>query len=296
MVGHSGKNGCCLYCGVCGHRKEHSTHYYPALLCPHDHIVPGTDLHDFNVFNLPEGSSSDYGDNLKKIISVHNQTQWDKMKTETGLTKPPLILGLDPTRSLGVPLSITPNIMHLANNISDLLISLWHGTMDVAPNDNRDSWDWATLSDRNTWIAHGWDVKNAGQHLPRSFNRKPHNITNKINTQYKTWEFHLYTFGITPALLYGTLPLKYWFHYCMLMCAFQIMCQHSITKQQLQDVQALLCNWEYLFERYTTSSRKAGFTLSAPLSTRSCTLLMKLFKKVPQFVTLSGPWSTQSET
>ncbi|KIK74789.1 hypothetical protein PAXRUDRAFT_174617, partial [Paxillus rubicundulus Ve08.2h10] len=124
MVGHSGKNGCHLYCGVCGRRKERGTHYYPVLLCPHDHIVAGSELCDFDIFNLSEGGSSKYGNNLKKIVSVHNQTQWDKMKTKTGLTKPPLILGLHPTCSLGVPLSITTNIMHLASNLSDLLLSL----------------------------------------------------------------------------------------------------------------------------------------------------------------------------
>ncbi|KIK80545.1 hypothetical protein PAXRUDRAFT_158405 [Paxillus rubicundulus Ve08.2h10] len=43
--------------------------------------------------------------------------------------------------------------MHLAGNISDFLLSLWHGTIDIAPNDNCTLWDWAALSDRNVWIA-----------------------------------------------------------------------------------------------------------------------------------------------
>jgi len=58
------------------------------------------------------------------------------MKTETGLTKPPLILGLDPKCSLGVPLSIMTDTMHLAGNLSDLLISLWRGTIDVGTNND----------------------------------------------------------------------------------------------------------------------------------------------------------------
>ncbi|KIK26897.1 hypothetical protein PISMIDRAFT_94218, partial [Pisolithus microcarpus 441] len=36
MVGHSGKNGCRMYCGTLGRRKHHGKHYYPALLRPRD--------------------------------------------------------------------------------------------------------------------------------------------------------------------------------------------------------------------------------------------------------------------
>ncbi|KIK20252.1 hypothetical protein PISMIDRAFT_74403, partial [Pisolithus microcarpus 441] len=32
MVGHSGENGCRVYCPTLGRCKLHSTHYYPALL------------------------------------------------------------------------------------------------------------------------------------------------------------------------------------------------------------------------------------------------------------------------
>ncbi|KIK98763.1 hypothetical protein PAXRUDRAFT_133566 [Paxillus rubicundulus Ve08.2h10] len=125
MVGHSGKNGCQVCCGVKGHWKECGTHYYPVLLHPHNYDVTGSDHRNVDVFNLPQRGSSDYGEKLKKIVAVCNPTQWDKMKMETGLTKPPLILGLHPTHSLSVPLCITTDIMHLAGNLSDLLISLW---------------------------------------------------------------------------------------------------------------------------------------------------------------------------
>ncbi|KIK75527.1 hypothetical protein PAXRUDRAFT_18925 [Paxillus rubicundulus Ve08.2h10] len=201
-----------------------------AIVVKMDAVSTVGELHNFNVFNLPEGSSSKYGNNLKKIVSVHNQTQWDKMKTETGLTKPPLILGLYPTHSLGVPLSITTDIMHLASNLSDLLLSLWCGTIDVAPNDNCTLWDWAALSDRNVWIAHGQDIENTGQHLPGSYDHKPHNIAKKSipNTR-------LGSFNFTPSVS----PL----------CFYAVSSLWSTGPITLQDVQALLCNWEYLFER-----------------------------------------------
>ena len=137
MVGHSGKNGCRVYCGTPGQRKHHGMHYYPALLRPSSHIVGGSDHPDIDVFERPLGGSSDYGENLEKIVSVLNQTQWNKMKTKTSLTKPPLILGLDPKCSLGVPISITTDTMHLAGNLSDLLITLWRGTINVGTNDDR---------------------------------------------------------------------------------------------------------------------------------------------------------------
>ena len=249
MVGHSGKNGCRVYCGTPGQRTHCSTHYYPALLRPSGHIVGGSDHPDINVFELPLGGSSDYGENLEKIVSVLNQTQWDKMKTKTGLTKPPLILRLDPKHSLGVPLSITTDTMHLASNLSDLLISLWRGTIDVGTNDDHTIWDWAVLRNKDLWISHRKGVEDAGKHLPGSYDCKPCNIAEKINTQYKTWEFQLYMFGIAPALLYGVLPLKYWSHYCMLVHGFQTMYQHSITQQQLVDAHAPLCSWELDFEQ-----------------------------------------------
>ncbi|KIK92687.1 hypothetical protein PAXRUDRAFT_146765, partial [Paxillus rubicundulus Ve08.2h10] len=164
---------------------------------------------NIDVFDLLQGSSSEYTDNLKKIVSIHNQTQWDKMKMEIDLIKPPLILGLDPTCSLEVPLCMTMDIMHLARNLSDLFISLWHGTIDIRPRNDRASWDWAVLKSNEAWTAHGKDVEHAGSHLPGSYDCKPHNITKKLNTQYKTWEFQLYTFSITPILLCGVLPSEY---------------------------------------------------------------------------------------
>ncbi|KIJ06805.1 hypothetical protein PAXINDRAFT_33456, partial [Paxillus involutus ATCC 200175] len=36
MVGHSGKNGCRIYCGVVSRRKTNGRHYYPVLIKPRD--------------------------------------------------------------------------------------------------------------------------------------------------------------------------------------------------------------------------------------------------------------------
>ena len=248
MVGHSGKNGCRVYCPTRGRRKIHGTHYYPALLKPHDNCAEGSGHPDIDVFKLPLGGSGDYGDNLMRVVSAPSQRQWEIRRTETGITKPPLILGLEPSRSLGVPLCMTTDIMHLAGNLFDLLISLWRGTMECSNTDEKNSWDWAVFRDEDTWTAHGQAVENAGMFIPGSFDRKPRNIANKINTDYKTWEFHLYTFGLAPVLLYGILPEPYWSNFCKLVRGIQIMSQHVITKQDLEHAYVLLCSWDREFE------------------------------------------------
>ena len=138
--------------------------------------------------------------------------------------------------------------MHLAGNISNLLISLWCGTLDHAADDDPANWPRAVLLDEDIWRAHGKAVECAGHHLPSSYDRKPHNIAEKINTQYKTWEFQLYIFSLAPILLYNVLPTEYWANYCKLVHGFQIMCQSVLSKEELLDAHALLCSWEHKFE------------------------------------------------
>ncbi|KAG1768973.1 hypothetical protein EDD22DRAFT_771576 [Suillus occidentalis] len=138
--------------------------------------------------------------------------------------------------------------MHLAANLSDLCLDLWRGTIDCGLTDDVATWDWAVLRDAETWSAHGESVERAGPYLPPSFDRKPRNVAEKINTGYKTWEFQLYMFGLGPALLYNVLPRQYWANYCKLVRGFQLMCQHVITTQDLQQANVLLCAWEREFE------------------------------------------------
>ncbi|KAI6141907.1 hypothetical protein BKA82DRAFT_149946, partial [Pisolithus tinctorius] len=149
MVRHSGKNGCWVYCLTPGRQKFHCTHYYPALLKPWGNCMPGSDHPDINIFQLPLGGSSDYAYNLNCLVSTPSQQQWDMCKTETAITKPPLILGLNPSQSLGVPLCMTMDLMCLVGNLSDLLISLWcgvthqSGMMKCGHTDDKGLWDWA---------------------------------------------------------------------------------------------------------------------------------------------------------
>jgi hypothetical protein len=138
--------------------------------------------------------------------------------------------------------------MHLTGNLSDLLISLWHGSIDCVTTDDITTWDWVILCDNDAWQAHGKTVEKAGPYLPGSFNVKPRNIAEKINTDYKTWEFLLYTFGLGLVLLYGHLPKRCWRNYCKLVRGFQIVCQHSITAKEVCQAHHLLCSWQHEFE------------------------------------------------
>ncbi|KAG1799205.1 uncharacterized protein HD556DRAFT_1204152, partial [Suillus plorans] len=111
----------------------------------------GSDHADISVFCLPPGGSQEYADNLRHLVPSPSQRQLEMRRTETSITKPPLILRLNPSRCLGVPNCTTTDIMHLADNLSDLLISLWRGMIDCAATDDVTTWDWAVLHDAEAW-------------------------------------------------------------------------------------------------------------------------------------------------
>jgi hypothetical protein len=257
------------------------SHYYPALLLPNNYHVDGCDHPDIDVFNLPPAASTEYAENLRKLVSSPNPTQYQKRKTETGITKPSLLLGLHPSHTLGVPLCLSTDIMHLAGLLSDLLLSLWRGTMDCAATDAIASWDWAVLKDGDTWEAHGAAVAAAGQHLPGSFDRKPRNIAEKINTSYKTWEFQLYLFALGPALLYGILPEPYWRNYCKLVQGFRMICQHSISFSEAGVAHDILAEWELEFETLYYQRREDRIHFIRPCAHQVNHLVTEAVQKGP---------------
>ncbi|KIJ19764.1 hypothetical protein PAXINDRAFT_67496 [Paxillus involutus ATCC 200175] len=59
--------------------------------------------------------------------------------------------------------------MHLADNLSNLLISLWCGTIDCAPTDCLNIWDWAVLKDNKLWTINSTAVEDAGPSIPELF-------------------------------------------------------------------------------------------------------------------------------
>ncbi|KIN97842.1 hypothetical protein M404DRAFT_31928 [Pisolithus tinctorius Marx 270] len=204
MVGHSGCNGCCLYCGLLRHCK--GNHYYPALLLPNNYNMEGSNHPDHSPYDIQDPGSSEYFENLCLLVTAHNTTQYKKLHMETGITKPAILLSLNVSHMLGIPNCLTPDIMHLVALLSDLFLSLWHGTINCTPPDHLSQWPWAVFRCSDAWELHGTLISSATQHLPGSFNHKPCNPAEKILSGYKTWEFQLYMFSITPALLHGILP------------------------------------------------------------------------------------------
>ncbi|KAG2746862.1 hypothetical protein P692DRAFT_201840808 [Suillus brevipes Sb2] len=131
MVGHSGKNGGCIYCGVRGRRKTRATHYYSALLKPWDRCTEGSGHPDIDI--------------------------------------------LSPSRCLSVLHCMTTDIMHLAANLNELCLDLWHRTINCGLTDDVATWDRVVLQIAKTWtqmklngavrhyleharIEHVWDV------------------------------------------------------------------------------------------------------------------------------------------
>lgn len=78
LVGHHGKNGCCLFCSLPRRHKKGKPHYYPALLKPINYSVQGSAHPDINIEDLPSMSSKDYEEKLKFVVESSNETQYKK--------------------------------------------------------------------------------------------------------------------------------------------------------------------------------------------------------------------------
>jgi hypothetical protein len=150
---------------------------------------------------------------------------------------------------LGLPYSAGSDIMHLtALNISDLLIGLWHMTVNCTMLDNKSTWDWAVFKRVNIWKAHGEAVTNTLHFLPSSFDHPPCNIAEKLISGYKAWEFLLYLYGLGPGLLYNVLPKPYYSNYCKLVFGMCLMNQHSISLNNMCDVNLTLTSFAQEYE------------------------------------------------
>ena len=149
---------------------------------------------------------------------------------------------------LGLPHSVGSDIMHLtALNISDLMISLWRGTMDCTKPDDKSTWDWAVLWG-NIWQQHGKAVKAALHYLCSSFDRPLCNIAEKLTSSYKAWEFLLYLYRLGPGILYDILPEKYFTNYCKLIIRIWLVNQHRITLANVRDAHLVLLSFVHELE------------------------------------------------
>ncbi|KAI0054811.1 hypothetical protein BV25DRAFT_1873269 [Artomyces pyxidatus] len=233
MVGHSGRFGCHFYCEMQGRHKPNAPHYYPARLKPHNYVMPGSDHDDVSLRSLiavsSEATAQRYEANLAIVIRSSGPTQYRKNRLETGICKPSIFSGIP--RFLGVPAGFPADLMHLASlNLTDLLISLWRGTIDCDRRDDKSTWEWAVLHGE-TWKTHGRNVAAATPYLPGSFD-----------------QFLLYIYGLGPALLYGVLPDPYWRNYCKLVFGIRVLHQFVITLAELRRAQKALIEFSEEFE------------------------------------------------
>ena len=219
-----------------------------SLLKPLNYHVSGCDHGDVDPSSISSGSTHNYRENLRDLVSSSSDSQYKKRRLDTGISKPSIFLGLPGNHGLGVPGCFGLDIMHLvALNIPDLIINLWRGTFDCEKTDKITDWDWAVLQG-DRWKAHGKAVAAATPYLPGSFDRPPRNPAEKIKSGYKAWEFLMYIFGLGPGLFYGVLPDRHWKHFCKLVFGIRILCQHRIKTKCLCEAHKALVDFCDQFE------------------------------------------------
>jgi hypothetical protein len=250
MVGHSGKFGCRLYCGLPGRRRERDGHYYPVMLKPNVYSVPGCDHEDITFTDLrryKQDVSVRYHNNLRRLLQAENPTQFKDRRLETGLCKQTILSGLQ--TGLGIPNIFPLDIMHLINlNDPDLLLGLWRGTIKVYSPDKVEFWNWLVLVG-DVWKAHGKTVALATPYIPSSFGRAPRNPAEKINSGYKAWEFQIYLIGLGPALFRHILAKEYWTNYCKYVSGVRVLQKWVVSTDDLQRGHTLLCEFAHEFEQ-----------------------------------------------
>ncbi|CDO78241.1 hypothetical protein BN946_scf184571.g4 [Trametes cinnabarina] len=170
--------------------------------------------------------------NLRTVIESRSGAAYQRNRLETGIAKPSIFAGLP--RVLPLPACFGADLMHLITlNLTDLVISLLRGTITCDPTDDKATWDWAVLANRETWRAHGKLVEESTRSLPGSFDRPPRNPAEKISSGYKAWEFLLYVYGLLPAFLRGVQAFWYYQNLCKLVSGVRIVLQHTIMAGQL---------------------------------------------------------------
>jgi hypothetical protein len=249
-VGHGGKYGCRQLCSLPGRHRDGDSHYYPAMLKPHNFAVVGCDHNDVSFQQLHEyrqNVSLRYRQSLELVCSAPNPTQYATRHRETGIMRPCILDGLRYT--LGVPQMFVMDLMHLADlNDPDLILGLWRGQMKCYGDDDKADWDWVVLVGK-VWEAHGETVARCTPFLPSSFGRAPRDPSQKINSSYKAWEFLLYLYWLGPALLRHILPEKYWTNYCQFVRGMRLAQQFGHSPDDIKESMKMFCEFEQDFER-----------------------------------------------
>lgn len=187
-----------------------------------------------------------YRENLAKVVVADSKQEYEEIRKATGICKMSLMYGL--SRTLELPRLFSEDMMHLSSlNIPDLFLALWRGTIDCRLEDDKSTWDWAVLKGV-VWQNHGRDVANISSYLSGYFGGALRNISEKVSSGYKAWEFKIWFYIYGPGLLRGILPNKYWRHYCKLVMGLRLAHQRSITVEQTKYIHQLLVSFHKEFE------------------------------------------------
>jgi hypothetical protein len=171
---------------------------------------------------------------LGLVINSQDQTEYERSRKLTGISKPSILSGLNSQMLLPVPSCFTIDLMHLLFiNLAEFLVPLWRGTPPCDPSDDKNTWDWEILAG-DVWVEHGKLVANPTKYFPSYFHRPPRNPAEKISSGYKATEYYLYIFGFGPAFFRTVLPKKYWKNFCKLAHAVNIITQRQISAAQVR--------------------------------------------------------------
>ena len=242
-VSHHSRNGCQVLCSMPGHHKPGIGTYYPTMLKPHGSIPPGSAHPDIDINLITTPSLDKYSKKLHLVLGSTSTQEFMQHHRETGICKPSIVSVLP--KSIPVPKCFPADTMHLfALNIPQPLISLWHGNINHAQEDDPTSWQFAVLHDDMVWKAYGASVAGASLYLPVCLeSRVPCNPANKISSGYKAVEYLVYIFVLCPALLYNLLPWKFYHHFCKLIFGMCIILWYHKLKGDLLYKPKSKSNW-----------------------------------------------------
>ena len=231
-----------------GRHKPYMGHYFVVHLKPNNYTVRDCNHPDIDICNLETLSSTEYQQDLSKVIFLRDQNEYEKNRKATEISKPTILSGLLHDLMIPVPHCFPLDLMHLIFiNIGELLIPLWQGTMKCEAMDSLLSWEWATLTG-DAWQAHGHLVADATPFFPSFFYRPPRNPAEKISSGYKAIEYFHYLFGLGSGIFRAVLPSKYWKNFCKLVRGIRIIVNQSIMGSQLQEAHSNLVQFVEEFE------------------------------------------------
>ncbi|TFK59269.1 hypothetical protein BDN72DRAFT_749271, partial [Pluteus cervinus] len=248
LVGHTGSLGCRIYCGFRGRHKPSVGVYYPASLQPRDGNDNPKGPPDLPIDNLGSPNHSAYMNQLAFLLGSPSRAAFNRRRLQTGIVRPSICLGFNPTLSFSPPTCFTLDLMHLAGlNLPRHLIDIWLG--DNIPFDGPGGKPpFVVLDQKQVWHKHGKLVAGTRPYLPLSFDRPPRNPVEKLNSGYKAVEYITYVWILGPAIFRLVLPPLYWSNFCKLVYAIRFLHQRRIPRDKLFRVQDILIEWEKEFE------------------------------------------------